>query len=621
MATRLWPEDWPTDHPDYPRRLMQRRNWTSLNGPWELAVGGGAEHPDEIAAWDRTIIVPFAPESRASGIDDRTLGPDLWYRRMFDYTRRDDTRLLLHFGAVDYVAQVWVDGRFVGRHEGGFTPFSFDITDELKNRSAHQVAVWAHDDPQGLAQPRGKQDWQDDPHSIWYPRTSGIWQTVWLEEVPRRGLADLRLLPHLERWAIAVEAWIADGEPPAELQVRVRLSIGDRILADDTYRMTDVSLHRSISLEDPGIDDSRNGLLWSPESPTLIRAEIWVLDGERVIDEVRSYTAMRGISLRRGRVLLNNRPYPMRLVLDQGYWPDTLMTPPSEEAIIRDVELAKAAGFNGVRKHQKIEDPRFLYWADVLGLLVWEEMPSAYRFTRDSVERMTREWVDVLDRDVAHPCIVVWVPFNESWGVPDLPNVETHRSFVQALYHLTHALDPSRPVVGNDGWESTATDILTIHDYDDDPARLIARYTTMRGTALPEALGKALAGGRMVTLDEHPARGQPLVLSEFGGIACRESDEGADGAWGYSVTESSDELRVAYQRLLAAVHRLDAFAGFCYTQLTDTFQEANGLFTADRRPKFALEAMSRATWGLRPSSPEVHIDAGSEGPAARPEEL
>jgi beta-galactosidase/beta-glucuronidase len=608
MATRLWPESWPTDHPDYPRRRMQRRTWRSLDGPWEFAVQAGAEHPSDIASWDREILVPFAPESRASGIDDRTLGPDFWYRRTVDYTRGDDVRLLLHFGAVDYRARVWVDGRFVGRHEGGFTPFSFDITDALKDRDRHEIALWARDDPQGLAQPRGKQDWQDEPHSIWYPRTSGIWQTVWLEEVPRRRLEDVQFTPQLERWAVRFEARLHDPIPSAPLHLRLRLSVGDRMLADDHYQVTESEVHRTIALADPGIDDSRNELLWSPESPTLIRAEIWLLDGDTVIDEVRSYTAMRRVALQRGRILLNNRPYPMRLVLDQGYWPDTLMTPPDEDAIIRDIELAKAAGFNGVRKHQKIEDPRFLYWADVLGLLVWEEMPSAYRFTPDSVERLTREWVEVIARDIGHPCIVVWVPFNESWGVPDLPNVQTHRSFVQALYHLTHTLDPSRPVVGNDGWESTATDILTIHDYESDPARLLARYSGSNGGDLPDAVRTAIPAGRLITLDEHPHEGQPLVLSEFGGIACRTTGE-ADRAWGYSVTASPAELRAAYEQLLASVNEVPAFAGFCYTQLTDTFQEANGLFTARREPKFDLQAMYRATRGFRHPASEMPVDA------------
>ena len=587
---------------------MQRREWQSLNGPWQFAIGGGALHPSAIPAWDREIIVPFAPESAASGIDDRTLGPDVWYRRTIDYTRRDDVRLLLHFGAVDYEARVWVDGRFVGSHQGGHTPFTFEITDALKDGDQHEIAVWAHDDPQGLAQPRGKQDWQDEPHSIWYPRTTGIWQTVWIEEVPRRRLGDVRLTPHLDSWAIGFEGRLEGPGRGEELRVRLRLSVGERVLADDEYEVHDEEVHRRIALADPGIDDSRNALLWSPESPTLIRAEVWLLDGDRVVDEVRSYTAMRGIDLERGRLLLNNRPYRMRLVLDQGYWPDTLMTPPNEEALIRDIELTKAAGFNGVSKHQKVEDPRFLYWADVLGLLVWEEMPSAYRFTRDSVERLTREWVEVIARDSGHPCIVVWVPFNESWGVPDLPNVETHRSFVQALYHLTRTLDPSRPVVGNDGWESTATDILTIHDYESDPARLLARYSRAAGIELPESLRSAFPAGRVITLDDHPHEGQPVVLSEFGGIACRMADA-PDDAWGYSVTGSSDELLASYEELLAAVNEVEAFAGFCYTQLTDTFQEANGLFTAERQPKFDLRAMHRATRGFRRPPGEVPVGA------------
>ncbi|MGC5170517.1 glycoside hydrolase family 2 TIM barrel-domain containing protein [Microbacterium sp. DT81.1] len=616
MAPSLWPETWPTDHPDYPRRRMQRREWQSLNGIWEFAVAGGVEHPSAIPAWDRQIIVPFAPESVASGIDDRTLGADVWYRREIEYTRRENVRLLLHFGAVDYRARVWVDGRFVGQHEGGHTPFWFDITDALKkNREVHEIAVWAHDEPQGLAQPRGKQDWQDEPHSIWYPRTTGIWQTVWLEEVPSRRLSDVRLTSHLDRWTLGFEARLYGPDRGEDLRVRLRLSVGDRLLADDLYDVQEEEVHRRVALADPGIDDSRNELLWSPDSPTLIRAEVWLLDGDQVMDEIRSYTAMRGVNLQRGRMLLNNRPYPMRLVLDQGYWPDTLMTPPSEEALIRDIELTKAAGFNGVRKHQKVEDPRYLYWADVLGLLVWEEMPSAYRFTRDSVERLTREWVEVIDRDSGHPCIVVWVPFNESWGVPDLPNVEKHRSFVQSLYHLTRTLDPSRPVVGNDGWESTATDILTIHDYESDPARLLARYARTPGGGLPEALRSAFPAGRVITLDEHPHDGQPVVLSEFGGIACRTTDE-PGGAWGYSVTGSSQELRATYEQLLSAVHESEMFAGFCYTQLTDTFQEANGLFTAQREPKFDIRAMHRATRGVRQHPAEVPVEAVDREPTS-----
>ena len=238
--------------------------------------------------------------------------------------------------------------------------------------------------------------------------------------------------------------------------------------------------HRGLSARRQA--DFRNELLWSPESPTLLDAELTLVDrrGE-VVDRVWSYAALRSLASDGDRLVLNGRPYFLRMVLDQGYWPDTGSTPPDDDAIRRDIELTKAMGFNGVRKHQKIEDPRYLYWADRMGLLVWEEMPSAYRFTEDSIARLTRQWIDVVERDVSHPCIVAWVPFNESWGVPNLPDIASQRHYVQALYHLTKTLDPTRPVVGNDGWESVTTDIIGVHDYDESAERISARYAVDDG--------------------------------------------------------------------------------------------------------------------------------------------
>jgi beta-galactosidase/beta-glucuronidase len=519
-----------------------------------------------------------------------------------------DSRLLLHFGAVDYQAQVWLGDVLVGGHEGGHTPFTLDVTDAMVDGRVQTVTVHASDDPHDLAKPRGKQDWQLEPHSIWYPRTTGIWQTVWAEVVPVVHIKRLRWSPDLSRWEIGVEALVS-GPVSDDLELRVRLSIGTRMLVDDRYRVIDNEVHRRITASDPGIDDYRNELLWTPESPTLITAKVELMEGERILDTVRSYTAVRGINLARGRLLLNNRPYFLRLVLNQGYWPESLMTPPSEEAIIRDIELIKAAGFNGVRMHQKIEDPRFLYWADRLGLLVWEEMPSAYRFTHESVERLTREWMEVIDRDSNHPSIIVWVPFNESWGVPNLPDNPAHRNAVQALYHLTKTLDPSRPVIGNDGWESSATDIIGIHDYDDDPNRILTRYRVgVANEPLSDVLINGWPGGRILTLEEHPHEGQPVMLTEFGGIAHRDHRDGEqEHVWGYSVGHTSAELQEQHRRLLDAVNRVEGFAGFCYTQFADTFQEANGLFFVDRTPKFDLEAMSAATRGFGGPPHEVPL--------------
>ncbi|RJG22248.1 hypothetical protein D3872_05630 [Massilia cavernae] len=294
--------------------------------------------------------------------------------------------------------------------------------------------------------------------------------------------------------------------------------------------------------------------------------------------------------------MLNGRPYPLRLVLDQGYWTDTLMTAPSDDALKRDVELAKAMGFNGVRKHQKIEDPRYLYWADKLGLLVWEEMPSAYRFSARAIERSVREWIEAIERDYSHPCVIVWVPFNESWGVPNLTSTQAHRNAVEALYHLTRTLDATRPVIGNDGWEASATDILGIHDYEGDPEKLRAKYEV--ADPVRTLFDQRRPGGRILTLDGFPHRGQPIVLTEFGGIAYDKSST-VVYTWGYSRANNEQEYAELYSKLLQVANETFMFSGFCYTQFADTFQEANGLLTADRVPKIPLETISAATRGTR----------------------
>ncbi|WP_375503122.1 glycoside hydrolase family 2 protein [uncultured Nostoc sp.] len=578
----------------YPRPQLQRSHWLSLNGLWKFAFDdeGRCVQPGDIQGWTHHIQVPFAPESTKSSIGDTGFHPNCWYEREFE-TPEGDGRLLLHFGAVDYRARVWVNGQYIAEHEGGHTPFTLDITAVLNDTGITKVTVWAQDDPCDLAKPRGKQDWQLEPHSIWYPRTSGIWQTVWIERVGRTYIDHIRWSPDFERWEVGCYAAIA-GDAPAGIQIKVKLSIGNTVLANDTYEVFNGEIGRRISLSDPGIDDYRNELLWSPEKPTLMDAHIELWHKNELLDEAKSYTAMRTVGIQRDRFMLNGRPYYLRLVLDQGYWPDSLMTAPDDGALRRDVELTKAMGFNGVRKHQKIEDPRFLYWADVLGLLVWEEMPSAYRFTPKAVERTTREWAEVIRRDISHPCIVAWVTFNESWGVPNLVETAAHRNYVLAMFHLTKTLDPSRPVIANDGWESTDTDILAIHDYDTHPQRLGHRYGPE--VKLSDLFDRKRPGGRILTLDNFPHQGQPVMLTEFGGIAYAPVDNpDADKAWGYERCSNISELEIKYASLLETINDIELFSGFCYTQFTDTFQEANGLLYADRTPKFPIEAIRAAT--------------------------
>ncbi len=590
----------------HPRMQMRRDRWELLNGEWAFSDGRGAHYskPAEVA-WTGRIEVPFSPETARSGIGDTGFYSAVWYRRTWEQAPlAPGERLWLHFEAVDWRATVWVNGQEVAIHEGGYTPFGADITAALVEGRAQEVVVRAEDDPADLAKPRGKQDWKLEPHSIWYPRTTGIWQAVWLETVPEVRLQGLRWTSNLKRWEIGLDCLLV-GSENAPVQMYVKLSVGEHILAEDTYRVIAGEVHRRIALSDPGIDDYRNEFLWSPASPTLIDAEIVLrtMDG-RVLDTVHSYTALRAVATQGDRFLLNGRPLNLRLVLDQGYWADSGLTAPDDAALVKDIELVKALGFNGVRKHQKIESARFLYWADRMGLLVWEEMPSAYRYTTKSIHRLTREWLEVLERDGSHPCIVAWVPFNESWGVPDLPDSPAQRHYVQALYHLTKAVDPSRPVIGNDGWESVATDILGIHDYDDTPERIGERYRIHDIEA--KLFQRERPGGRLLNLGRDATPGcQPMVLTEFGGIAL--SSEPAD-TWGYSRSESAEQFLERYRALLDTVRRLPALSGFCYTQFTDTFQEANGLLYLDRTPKAPLAALAEATSGLMPDQGR-HMEA------------
>jgi hypothetical protein len=579
----------------YPRPQLQRRQWFCLNGGWDCGIDEQGEWrtPAEVH-WGGAIHVPYSPETPASGVHLRGFVQAVWYRRTFEVgPRPPGTRVVLHFGAVDDQATVWVNGRLAGRHVGGYTPFRFDITDLLNDEGDQTLVLRAEDDPHDLTKPRGKQDWQREAHSIWYPRTTGIWQTVWFEIVPSTAINFLRWTPSLERWEIGLEVRL-NGRRRDGLRIHVRLIANGRQIANDSYEIIAGEAHRRIVLSDPGIDDYRNELLWSPMCPTLIDAQIELRDETgQLVDYVESYTALRSIGVQGNRFVLNGRPLTLRMVLDQGYWPDTGLTPPNDAAARRDVELAKLMGFNGVRIHQRIADPRYLYWADRLGLLVWGEMPSAYRFTKRSINRVVREWTEAMERDLSHPCVVAWVPLNESWGVPDLPDSPAQRHYVQALYHLSKTIDPTRPVIGNDGWESVATDIIGIHDYDADPRRILQRYSG-EDFSIIRLNERERPGGRLLLLDPETHKTKPVMLTEFGGIAL---SPGADGTWGYSRARTPDDLAQRYANLLLAVRSLNLLAGFCYTQFADTYQEANGLLFADRRPKFPIDEIALFTAG------------------------
>lgn len=602
---------------NHPRPQLTRERWIDLCGAWQFAyddadLGLDQAWIDQPERFDRTITVPFPPESRASGIGDPAPHPVAWYRRAFSVPDADrQGRLLLHFGAVDYRAQVWVNGQLVAQHEGGHTPFSADITRVLRAGNAEQViVVRVEDQPTDLTQPRGKQDWEPSPHRIWYHRTTGIWQPVWLEPVPATHIVDVRWTPDLERGLLGLHVKL-NRMPQQPLQLNVRLSLRGAALAHDTYDVERSELRREIALEPGGIAMSRDKLLWSPGNPNLIDAELTLRDGDQVIDTAQSYAGLRSAGFANGRFLLNGRPYYLRLVLEQGYWPESHLAAPSNAALRREVELTKALGFNGVRIHQKVEDPRFLYWCDRLGLLVWGEMANAYVFSPTAVERLAREWIDVLRRDYSHPCIVTWVPLNESWGVPSLERDPAQQHYVRSLYHLTKTLDPTRPVIGNDGWEHLASDVWGVHDYALDGATIRERYATSED--LERTIREIQPHYRTIVLPDYHRQGEPIMLTECGGISYAPAT--GERWFGYGTVKDQESYIAMYEDVIGAILDCATIAGFCYTQLTDTEQETNGLLREDRTPKIEpqrIRAITRRPSKAIPGEVLANIQAAAE---------
>ncbi len=583
----------------HPRPTLTRPTWTDLCGTWSFAYDdedtGLVDRWQERAdVFDRTIEVPFPPESARSGIGDESFHPVVWYRRTFSRppaaagTDASTDRLLLHFGAVDYRATVWVNGQLVATHEGGHTPFSADISSALDDDDEQALVVRAEDQPHDRQQPRGKQDWEPTPHVVWYRRTTGIWQPVWLEAVPATRIAGVRWTPDVAASALAVTVRVARTHQ-RPMRVRVQLALGEIGVADDEYAVDGNEVTREIALPSTVTSLGRRGYLWSPEHPNLMTATVTLLEGDSVVDEVGSYTAMRSVRARGSRILLNEHPYFLKLVLAQNFWPESHLAAPDADALRREVELVKELGFNGLRLHQKVEDPRFLHWCDRLGVLVWAEMPSAYEFSTTTVHRLVREWTEVLERDHNHPCVIAWVPINESWGVPAVADDPQQQELVRALFHLTKALDTSRLVIGNDGWEHVVSDVTTVHDYTPDARVLRERYGDAGSVEM--TIAGVQPGYRAILASGVAWANEPVVLSEFGGLTLDTSD---GETWhGYGVVTDAASLLKGYRELVDALLDSPAIAGFCYTQLTDTLQEKNGLVTEDRSPKIEAREVRR----------------------------
>ena len=563
--------------PEYPRPDFQREKWLPLNGEWDFSF-------DE-PIFDQKILVPFACETKLSGIHDTSFHNAVWYRRSFSLPEpMHDRQILLHFGAVDYTCRLWVNDQFIREHTGGQCGFSADITDALNASGENVIVLEARDDPADLEMPRGKQYWKPESESIFYTRTTGIWQSVWLEAVSPMHLCSCRITPLFDersvRFSYALSA--------APQHVTLTAEITFRGKTAGTVSVTPTSARGAFDWQ---IDQSalsawnyQEDLVWTPEQPNLFDVTFRILEHGCEVDAVQSYFGMRKVSIQNGQFLLNNRPYYQKLVLDQGYWPESLLTAPSDEAFIRDIELTKAMGFNGVRKHQKVEDPRYLYHADRMGLLVWGEIGAAYLYSEQYADRIYREWLDVLRRDYNHPCIVVWTPLNESWGVQEIETDPRQQAHSEAMVAITKSMDTTRLVVDNDGWEHTNGDLLTIHDYSPSGEMLRAHLGSMDTILALRPAQRALFVGR------HAYAGQPILLSEFGGVKFVPGTE-AQHSWGYCEADSCAAFAGKLRELFDAVRACPLVDGYCYTQLTDVETEQNGLLTYDRTPKLPLETI------------------------------
>lgn len=582
----------------HPRPRCLRAAWRSLDGEWEFRLDPADAGMHEgwwrgATPFDARIVVPYPPESPASGIHDPGPHRILWYRRALTQddldAAGDGDRTLVHFGAVDYRADVWVDGVHVARHVGGHTPFTADLGAAGARVAAGAViVVRAEDDAADTAQPRGKQDWQDEAHVIWYDRTSGIWQPVWLERTPLLAIESLDLESDVVAGTVTCVVRLSTAPAPGD-EIELELRHEGQLLARG--RATAMTAETRLVLELPAL---RNGqayesLLWSPEHPRLIDAVVSLRAADGIDDVVLSYLGLRSVGWSGGVFLLNDRPRRIRAVLAQNFWPESHLAAPTADALRREVELALELGFTTARVHQKAEDPRFLYWADRLGLMLWAEAPSAYDFTAVAVRRTIDEWLEIVARDRSNPSVVVWVPLNESWGIQHVSHDPRQHDFAESMYRLTRALDTTRPVISNDGWEHATSDLLTIHDYTMDAAALARPYAD--AAALERVVdGLGPAGRRVLAPGARRLPGAPIVVSEFGGITYSPAG-GEDGDWGYATADTAEAFEAHLRALIAAVDSSPLLAGWCYTQLTDTMQEANGLLDAARRPKLPMAVL------------------------------
>ncbi|PJN56790.1 Beta-glucuronidase [Paenibacillus sp. GM2FR] len=562
--------------PEYPRPQWVRPDWMNLNGSWQFEIDhgrSGKERGFHEPGHDLfgTITVPFCPESKLAGVEYKDFMAAVWYKRDFTVPEEWKGSILLHFGAVDYETEVWVNGVSVGSHRGGYTPFSFDITSHVIP-GKNVITVCAEDDVRSGRQPRGKQSGRFHSHGCDYTRTTGIWQTVWLEQVPEAYLSDMKLV----------------GDPDngcAHLELRINgNAAGHKLSASALYEgravgnASAVVSGHSVKLTLPLSEVH----LWEAGQGRLYDLELTLQGRDQVSDTVQSYFGLRTVMLDGMAFRINGKSVFQRLVLDQGFYPDGVYTAPSDEDLRKDIEISMGLGFNGARLHEKMFEPRFLYWADRLGYLVWGEHANwgLDITTAEGLSHFLPEWLEGMERDFNHPALIGWCPFNETW---DRDGAKQNNDVLRIVYEVTKKMDPTRPVIDTSGNFHVVTDIFDIHDYDQNPETFKKRYEPMKN------------GGEVYNSfpNRQQYEGQPYFISEYGGIWWNP-DQKDEKSWGYGDRPTSEEAFLTrYAGLTNVLLDHPMMFGFCYTQLYDVEQEVNGLYTYDRRPKFDPDVIRR----------------------------
>lgn len=601
--------------PEYPRpQFVREGNWINLNGEWDFSFDdadiGLKERwykKENSKNFDRKIMVPFCFQSKLSGIEDNSFHDIIWYRRVFDIPKKfNDKKVLLHFGAVDYRCFIYLNGECVGSHEGGYVGFSLNITKFLEGSNVLVVRI--EDPSDDLEIPRGKQFWKTEIETIFYPRVSGIWQTVWVEFLsPDYSIDNVKITPDIEKSEVIFEVNI-EGQGFPKLSLGINILSGNQSIAQDSINLDFIGkigsrknkkvlkekielLSKRMFYDNPfrfrfKVKIPEDQLfLWDITSPNLYDFSLKIQNDEtgEIYDEISSYFGMRKISLGDGnnqkRIFLNDKPLYQKLFLVQGYWPDSLYTPPSDEHIKRDIQFVIDFGFNGLRTHQKTFDPRFLYWCDKMGVLVWGEIGNCYRFSVKSQLRLINEFVAEIERDYNHPSIIAWVPLNEGWGVSGAEKDPKRGYYTSSLYFLIKSIDSTRLIIDDDGWWHTEhNDICTRHFYS---------TTDLLPATLDEEISSHKTSAPKPYLKPSEYKGEPIIYSEIGGFGF-DFKEDISKKWGYGgLIEDPEEL---FEKVLTLLKEFDVrkewIQGFCYTELYDQFQEINGLLTFDREPKF-----------------------------------